>query len=52
MLLKDNTKQQEFKTVLLNKVQILEELLEEEAITEKWQTIKQSFTLHFTSLIP
>ena len=45
MLLKDTTKQQEFKTVLLNKFRILEELLEEKTINEKSQAIKQSITL-------
>ena len=44
MLLKDTTKQQVFKTVLLNKFQVLDELLEEETINEKWQTIKESLT--------
>ena len=44
MLLKDTTKQQESKTVLLNKFQVLEELLEEATINEKRQAIKESFT--------
>ena len=44
MLLKDTTKLQEFKIVLLNKFHVLEELLEEETINEKWQAIKESFT--------
>ena len=44
MLLKDIAKQQEFKTLLLNKSQVLEELLEGETIYDKWQTIKESFT--------
>ena len=43
MQLKDTTKQQEFKIVLLNKFQVLDELLGEETISEKWQTIKESF---------
>ena len=43
-LLKDTTKQQEFKTVLLNKFRVLEKLLEEETINEKWHAIKESFT--------
>ena len=41
MLLKDTIKQQEFKIVLLNKFQVLDELLEE-AINEKWQAISHS----------
>ena len=44
MLLKDTTKQQEFKIVFLNKFQVLEELLEEETINDKWQAIKESVT--------
>ena len=44
MLLKDISNQQEFKIVILNKFQVLEELLEEETINEKCQAIKESFT--------
>ena len=43
MLLKDTTKQQEFKIVLLNKCQVPEKVVEEETINEKWQAIKESF---------
>ena len=39
VLSKDTIKQQEFKIVLLNKSQVLEELLEEETIIEKWMAI-------------
>ena len=45
MLLKDTTKQQEFKIVLVNKFQVLYQMLKEETINEKWQAIKESFTL-------
>ena len=38
MLFKDVTKQQEFK------IQVLDELFEEDTINEKWQAIKESFT--------
>ena len=44
MLLKDTTQQQEFKVMLINKFQVLEELLEKETINEKWQAVKESFT--------
>ena len=44
MLLKDTTKQQEFKIVLINKFQVLEEKPEGETINEKWQAVKESFT--------
>ena len=44
MLLKGTTKQQRFKIVLLDKFQVLEKLLEEETINEKWQAIKESLT--------
>ena len=35
MLLKDTTKQQEIKIVLLNKFQVLEYLLEDESVSER-----------------
>ena len=43
-MLLNTIKQQDFKTALLNKFQVLEELLEEDTINVKWQAIKESFT--------
>ena len=43
-LLKDTTKQQEFKIMFLNKFHVLDKLLEKEAINEKWQAIRKSLT--------
>ena len=44
MLLSGATRQQEFNSVLLNKFQVLEELLEEDTINDKWQATRESFT--------
>jgi hypothetical protein len=42
--LKDNKKKEEFKVTLTNKFQVIEELLEEETIEEKWQKVKEAVT--------
>ena len=42
--LKDNKKKEEFKVTLSNKFQVLEELLEEETIEQKWQKMKEMMT--------
>jgi len=42
--LKDTWKQEEFKVTLSNKFQVLEELLEEGTIEQKWQNVKEAVT--------
>lgn len=43
-VLKDRTKQEEFKIALANKFQILQDLPEEESIDKRWQGVKEAFT--------
>ena len=42
--LKDTWKQEEFKVTLSNTFQVLEELLEEGPIEQKWQNVKEAVT--------
>ena len=42
--LKDTWKQEEFKVTLSNKFHVLEELLEEGTIEQKWQNVKEAVT--------
>ncbi|MBN3278047.1 CFDP2 protein, partial [Polyodon spathula] len=44
MLLKDPTKLEQFTISLSNKFQVLQELLEEETIDEKWQGVKEALS--------
>ena len=43
-LLKDETKQNEFRVTLNNRFQAFEKLIEEETAEEKWKVIKEAVT--------
>ncbi|KAH3752576.1 hypothetical protein DPMN_187197 [Dreissena polymorpha] len=50
-MLKDNWNQEEFKVIFSNKFQVLEELLQEETMEQKWQKVKVAVTSTYQEVL-